>query len=301
MTSFRIIFSKEVFLLKRDMLQNRIISIHQEKRVDHYEMKEPEFHDDYEIYYLLSGERNYFIEDRTYHITSGDLVLINKHDLHRTFEAGNNPKYERILVSFGDAFLRLFHPFQLHDEHIVDFMISVFSRGIKRVHLNVQQQLAIESILSHMLQEQEHKHTGHTSYMYTLAAQLFIFIGRCAESSQEKSNIAIHPASRKMQDIIDFINENFHKEITVSETAERFHYNPQYLSRMFKKLNGFSFVEYLNLIRIKHAQRLLRDTDEHVIRIAEQVGFGHISHFGRVFRSVTKVSPTEYRKISNVN
>ena len=46
------------------------------------------YHHYYEIYYQLSGERYYFIKDRSYYLTKGNIVLINSYDLHKTLHAG---------------------------------------------------------------------------------------------------------------------------------------------------------------------------------------------------------------------
>ena len=62
-------------------------------------MPDNHYHDNYEIYYLLSGERYYFIKDRTYHIDRGDIVLINMYDMHRTINF-KTESYERILINF---------------------------------------------------------------------------------------------------------------------------------------------------------------------------------------------------------
>ena len=70
-----------------------------------------------------------------------------------------------------------------------------------------------------------------------------------------------------------------------------------YLSRSFKQVTGFTFIEYLNSVRIREAQRLLRETEKQVIQIAHMVGFNNISHFGRIFKAITKYTPLQYRKI----
>ena len=55
----------------------------------HFNMASKHYHDHFEIYYLVNGERYYFIENRTYHVKKGDIVLINKYLLHRTITTEN--------------------------------------------------------------------------------------------------------------------------------------------------------------------------------------------------------------------
>lgn len=93
-----------------------------------------------------------------------------------------------------------------------------------------------------------------------------------------------------------YINTHFAEPLRLEELAERFEISPAYLSRMFKEITGFSLIEYINLVRVQEAQRLLTDTKMKVIAIAEQVGFGSLVQFGRVFRQITKTTPLRYRQ-----
>lgn len=81
-----------------------IFQIEQLKRIGHFNMDTDHFHDFYEIYYLLSGQRHYYIRNRMYALEAGDLVFINKNHLHRT-TGGSRLPHERVLISFDDAYL----------------------------------------------------------------------------------------------------------------------------------------------------------------------------------------------------
>ncbi|MNJ41043.1 Bifunctional transcriptional activator/DNA repair enzyme AdaA [compost metagenome] len=78
--------------------------------------------------------------------------------------------------------------------------------------------------------------------------------------------------------------------------AEKFYVSPYYLSRFFKEATGFTFVEYVNSVRINEATKLLERSSLKVNLIAKKVGFGSVTHFGRVFKSVTGHAPLYYRK-----
>lgn len=68
------------------------------------------------------------------------------------------------------------------------------------------------------------------------------------------------------------------------------------MSRFCKVATGFTFVEYVNSVRIKEAKHLLEQTTLKVNLIARKVGFGSVTHFGRVFKAVTGHAPLYYRK-----
>jgi len=97
-----------------------------------------------------------------------------------------------------------------------------------------------------------------------------------------------------------YLTENYRSRISLKQVAERFFITPCHLSRSFKKATGFSFIEYVNSIRVKEAQKLLKKTNSSVMRIAELTGFDSQTHFGRVFKNLTGMSPLQYRKRSRV-
>jgi transcriptional regulator GlxA family with amidase domain len=118
---------------------------------------------------------------------------------------------------------------------------------------------------------------------------------------QPADNSTLHtahpsPMHQKISEIVRYINQNYPEPLTLPYVATQFAFSPYYLSHSFKEATGFTFIEYLNNVRIKEAQRLLQESNQKVIYIAEQVGFGSIAHVGRVFKAVTSQSPLLYRR-----
>lgn len=79
--------------------------IEQIKRAGPFSMDSDHYHDTYEIYYLLAGERSYYINNLIYTLRKGDLIFINKNELHRTTSKGS-ASHERILINFEESFLQ---------------------------------------------------------------------------------------------------------------------------------------------------------------------------------------------------
>jgi two-component system response regulator YesN len=92
-----------------------------------------------------------------------------------------------------------------------------------------------------------------------------------------------------------YIEENYHRDISLGETAEQVYLNPVYLSRMFKERTGQTFVEYLTEVRIRTAKQLLAAPDLYVYDICSRVGYNNLKYFYRLFKKETGSSPTEYR------
>ena len=72
--------------------------------------------------------------------------------------------------------------------------------------------------------------------------------------------------------------------------------NPSYFSTYFKQICGSSFKEYLNMVRVEEAKRLLANTDYSILDIAIAIGFDNQSYFSKVFKRVTGVTPGRFRE-----
>ncbi len=96
--------------------------------------------------------------------------------------------------------------------------------------------------------------------------------------------------------ISDYIEKCYHMNITLEEIAANIHVNRNYLSQLFKKMTGEPFVTYFNKYRIEKAKELLVTGKYMVYEISEMVGFQNSTYFSQVFKSITGVSPSEYKR-----
>ncbi|HEU4716356.1 MAG TPA: AraC family transcriptional regulator [Bacteroidia bacterium] len=100
----------------------------------------------------------------------------------------------------------------------------------------------------------------------------------------------------RMHSIYDFTLKNFDKEVSVGDAAEVVHMTPEAFCRFFKKHTRKTYVTFLNEVRVEHACRKLKTSDDKLVaEIAYSCGFGNVSHFNRVFRKVTGKTPKEYQ------
>lgn len=93
-----------------------------------------------------------------------------------------------------------------------------------------------------------------------------------------------------------FIMEHLDQEISLQMVADRFYYNPAYLSRLFKAKWQINFLHLLTDIRIRQAKEYLKQPKYHIAEIGEMCGYKSYKHFVKTFKKVTLVTPTDYRK-----
>jgi len=92
-----------------------------------------------------------------------------------------------------------------------------------------------------------------------------------------------------------YIESHFQQPLTLKEVADEVFLNPAYFSNLFKQRTGVTFIEQLSQIRTREAKKKLAFTNEKIGAVAEQTGFANVRHFNRVFKSLSGLSPKEYR------
>ena len=114
-----------------------------------------------------------------------------------------------------------------------------------------------------------------------------------AEYMHESSKLAVQ--SKQILQCVDYIRSNIHRNLTVTELAEKVALNETYLSKLFKKEMGCSVSEYIRNEKIEEACWLLKYSDKTSIEIATDLSFSSHSYFISVFKKVTGTTPKEYR------
>lgn len=266
--------------------------IEQIRRDKFYSMPINHFHNYYEIYYLLSGQRYYFIGSRNYYVKKGDLVIVDSNQLHRTSNY-DDARHERILLEFEPSLLEEINVF--FDNKFIQTCVFKKS-GV--LNLGDEDQRKIEEILNSVIYELQRQKSGYKGLVIARLIELFTFIIRKKEI-QNRSNPPDEnrvPVNRKIEEIADYISSHYSENISVDDLSEMFYISKYHLCRTFKKYTGFTINEYITIYRIMQAKKLLTESNTSVSEIAEQTGFQSLTNFGKVFKQYMGKRPTEFRK-----
>ena len=117
----------------------------------------------------------------------------------------------------------------------------------------------------------------------------------CAKKKKIASNLT-EEYSEIMQKAVEYINSNFSSNITLFELSQKFSLSQSFFSRKFKEVTGFGLSEYITLVRIKNAEKMLCENKMSVTDIAFACGFNDSSYFASAFRKLIGITPLKYAK-----
>ena len=94
-----------------------------------------------------------------------------------------------------------------------------------------------------------------------------------------------------------FINDHYAEDLSLEQVAKAVNVSTFYFCKLFHRVTGVKFTEYLSSVRIEKAKDLLLNRNLRISEIAYQVGFQSLTHFNRVFKIILGRSPTTYRHL----
>ncbi len=102
----------------------------------------------------------------------------------------------------------------------------------------------------------------------------------------------------KLIPVFQYIDANIDKKIYIDEVSKLLNIDKFYFCKLFKQTTGLTFIDYLNLLRLRRAEEYLLGTSQNISEIAYSCGFASLQYFNRLFKAHHKLSPKEFRKLN---
>ena len=246
------------------------------------------WHSCFEITYIVRGEGHYFVNGQTYDVSDGDIILFNNIEPHG-WEVSD--ALELIVMVFQPELIA--NGFALLD---YDYLEPFLKRGtnFKNV-LPASEQVTqdIYKLLTEISEEEACRTVGYQLMMKANILKILTLLIRHSQDSSKSDRLLSRKAleMKRLSSVFDYINQNYAERLTLSDAAEMAYMSPNYFSQYIKKVTGQNFSDYLNSLRIKKAQDMLKDTDNSVIDAAMACGFRNMSNFYRMFKKYTGTTP----------
>lgn len=251
-------------------------------------------HDCYEIYYSISGGKQFLIDNRFYDFHPGDIFFINQYESHCLSQI-DNVRHERIVLSIYPEFLRHFRT----ENTDLDYCFSCrSSRFGHRLSLSEEEQKRFLYYIHKLGQSGEF---GQDLLDQAAFVELMVFLTRCflSRCSQEENNPAAAPSHHEQMDqILSYVNQNLTEDLTLQMLADHFYISTSYLCRLFKESTGTTINRYITARRITRAKSLLSEGCS-VTETCSRCGFRDYSNFLKAFTKAVGISPKKYAQLSN--
>lgn len=257
------------------------------------QLKDLHYHDHFELTYLQSGRCSQTINGKTIPMKPGDICLLGPADSHSFAVEEDNTLMFVVIIKktlFEGSFLYLLEDTLLRNY----FFNSLFQSETSQTFLYFPQfeHSNVDLLMHFLIMEYFEKGLYYATTVDCYLSLLFVELARYHRRMLEQSIVS----DSQIVEVLVYIHKN-KSDITLNSVAEKFGYNPNYLSAVIKQNTGKTFSDILLTSRLDEAAYLLKNTGMSVDKISQKVGFYDKSHMHRAFRKKFEMTPTAYRQI----
>ncbi|RIV27448.1 AraC family transcriptional regulator [Fibrisoma montanum] len=254
------------------------------------------FHPEYELTYIAAGYGRRFVGDSVEPFQAGDLVLIGP----------NMPHFWRS----DDDFYRIDRPYPA-ESIAIQFPIGFEQRGlaalpeaepVQQLLHRARYGLRFSPAASRQVADDLNRLVTRSGF-----DQLLAFLGILNQLTRDMAvellaseGYQLAPSeaeTERMKRVLEYVLAHFKEDVRIEQIASVAGMAPAAFCRYFRKRTRKSFVEYLNELRVNHARKLLATGDVSVSQVGLECGFNTISHFHRLFKLHTGLTPLNYQTV----
>jgi len=243
------------------------------------------WHNHLEVIYIFRGTMHIVRNDEKYTINENDLFIVNSGDIHLTRSPGN---IEVLLLQIS---------YELLNNSIPEYMTVRFREYFPKSELS--EDPAFQKMIQYLLAMRMLYEQGEDGYQFLFTSNLNLFLHTLyshyaiRQNIMEKNKVAKHLS--RLKEVIYYVEKNYMEPISLKKAASLAALNPEYFCRFFKKYTSFTFMEYVNLVRLTHVHSDILDTDDNITSIQEQHGFTNYKVFNRMFKESFGCTPSKLR------
>lgn len=241
------------------------------------------YHQNPEVFYVLTGELKVQIDETTFLMKQGDIILINANKRHTM--NGN----EELL---GARFEIDFH---LLAEYMESMQLLFWCNSVADKNAAYAD---LREVFDHILSryfEKDEKSALDLQALYFQAAHI-LTSNFLVKADDTRLNMDDSQDRQRVRRIQNYIQANYQSQISLNNLSDQLYLSNAYLSKYVKKHLGLTFMEYLNNVRLFHAVDELLYTKKNMTHIALDNGFPTSAAFTKAFRDIYGEAPSEYRR-----
>jgi len=246
-------------------------------------------HDFDKIIVFLSGSVTYIMEGKSYSPKAWDILLVGRNQIHHPIIEPALP-YERIVLCLNPDFLA-------KNTWDGEDLLCCFQLAREKNFSLLRPAPSTRQLLQRLLQDTENamysEAFGHSLLSRIYFLQFMVELNRMALSDYPETGQNVCRSDPKFNEIIAYIHENLHADLSLDALSARFYISKSYLMHKFKDMTGCSAHSYIQQKRLLHAAEQIREGMP-VLLAAKKNGFNDYSAFLRAFKRLFGVTPRDF-------
>ena len=227
-------------------------------------------HDDYEIFLFLEGDSKYVIEENTYPLAPGDVIIIRKNQLHRIYH-NNCVKYSRIVLNVAPEFF-----VENNCSEYEEKFINPNSDIGNKIDAKTVKKSGLYDAIFRLKKDSDDFRQQNSPIVRSVLVEILYIINNVKLYKESVTE------SKQIQEVIKYLNDNFTEKITLDELERRFFISKYHICHIFPDITGLTVHQYITKKRLVLARDLIKSGKSKSVA-AEMAGFSNYSSFYRAY------------------
>jgi AraC-like DNA-binding protein/quercetin dioxygenase-like cupin family protein len=250
------------------------------------------YHPEYELVYVLAGNGTRQVGNHISNYENGDLVLMGPDLPHSGFGLNSRGSIEQVVVQFKKE---VFGPSLLQRPEMKRIN-ELFEKSRYGISFG---EITKEKVTKKLLRLLKLEPFDRFVELITILQILANAEEHTLLNSQVTLPTTIRKVHIRLQNIFNYVEQNFQEEINIKKVADIAHLTVPAFCNYFKKIMNITFTDFINQYRIEQACILLQQ-EKSVGEVCFECGFNNVPYFNKVFKNIIKKTPSEFKKSNSM-
>lgn len=240
------------------------------------------YHDFHKVIIFLSGKAAYHIEGKSYYLKPWDILLVNRHAIHKP-EIDFSVPYERFVLWIRD---------DIKSTELLRCFQKAIDRSYNLIRLDSDTQEKLKQLLYELEAALKDEKFDSDLLGSALFAQFMVYVNRIFLEKQYIYDAHSYSSDSQIEELLRYINHNLTEDLSIETLARKYYLSKYHMMRKFKEETGYTIHNYIISKRLLLARTKISEGTP-ILKAAQLSGFSDYTTFSRAYKKQFGIAPSQ--------
>lgn len=240
------------------------------------------YHDFHKVIIFLSGKAAYHIEGKSYYLKPWDILLVNRHAIHKP-EIDFSVPYERFVLWISD---------DIKSTELLRCFQKAIDRSYNLIRLDSDTQKKLKQLLYELEAALKDEKFGSELLGSALFTQFMVYVNRIFLEKQYIYDAHSYSSDSQIEELLRYINHNLTEDLSIETLARKYYLSKYHMMRKFKEETGYTIHNYIISKRLLLARTKISEGTP-ILKAAQLSGFSDYTTFSRAYKKQFGTAPSQ--------
>lgn len=240
------------------------------------------YHDFHKVIIFLSGKAAYHIEGKSYYLKPWDILLVNRHAIHKP-EIDFSVPYERFVLWIRD---------DIKSTELLRCFQKAIDRSYNLIRLDSDTQEKLKQLLYELEAALKDEKFGSELLGSALFTQFMVYVNRIFLEKQYIYDAHSYSSDSQIEELLRYINHNLTEDLSIETLARKYYLSKYHMMRKFKEETGYTVHNYIISKRLLLARTKISEGTP-ILKASQLSGFSDYTTFSRAYKKQFGIAPSQ--------